>query len=159
MPAKSQIATSDVAETLIRKTGARVTSARVQILKILLNSERALSHNEIETRLGRNNAIDRVTVYRVLEWLTDSGVAHKLTDPDRVWRFNVSAKGGNHPHFVCTCCKGVFCLENAGAPRAPKLPGSFRATQVELTVHGLCSDCSASGHSPSSHNRARRRAG
>jgi Fur family transcriptional regulator, ferric uptake regulator len=158
MANKSHAAANDAAEALIRKTGDRLTSARVQILKILLNSGRALSHNEIEAKLGRNSSIDRVTVYRVLEWLTESGLAHRLTDAERVWRFNItSSKGGNHPHFTCTCCDATFCLENAGPPKAPRMPNGFRTQSVEMTVRGLCNECSQAGHNSASHGRARRR--
>lgn len=160
MANKSHTATNDVAEALIRKTGARLTMARVQILRILLNSDRALSHNEVEAKLGRNYAIDRVTVYRVLDWLTQEGLGHKLTDTERVWRFNASlnGKGGNHPHFACTCCGSTVCLENASAPRTPKLPPGYVAKTVEVLVQGLCNECSPAGHNPAAHGRHRRRA-
>lgn len=159
MANKSHTATNDVAEALIRKTGARLTSARVQILRILLNSDRALSHSDVEARLGRNYSIDRVTVYRVLDWLTQEGLGHKLTDTERVWRFNASlnGKGGNHPHFTCTCCGSTVCLDKARAPRTPRLPPGFVSRSVEALVQGLCNECTRSGHNPSSHGRARRR--
>ena len=161
MANKSHAATNDVAESLVRKTGARLTMARVQILGILLNSARALSHNEIESKLGRNYSIDRVTVYRVLEWLTQVGLAHKLTDAERVWRFNFTpgGKNSNHPHFSCTCCGNIVCLHSTGNGKTPKLPTGFRAEAVEVNVRGLCNECSSAGHNRASHGRSRRRAG
>jgi hypothetical protein len=32
--------------------------------------------------------LDRVTAYRVLRWLEQHGVAHRLADEERVWRFS-----------------------------------------------------------------------
>ncbi|HUF22106.1 MAG TPA: Fur family transcriptional regulator [Burkholderiales bacterium] len=158
MAARSQSATADVAESLIRETGSRMTMARVQILKILLNAGHALTHNEVEDRLGRNHPIDRVTVYRVLDWLTESGLAHKITDADRVWRFNAARDrhGGEHAHFTCTCCAHTICLEGGPAAKAPRLPDGYQSHQVEVVVRGLCEECSRTNHKPSAHKRARK---
>ncbi|MEX0958984.1 MAG: Fur family transcriptional regulator [Burkholderiales bacterium] len=158
MPARSQQATTDVAESLIRGTGARLTMARVQILKILLDAGRALSHNEVEDKLGRSYPIDRVTVYRVLDWLTESGLAHRITDSDRVWRFNAERGGhsGEHPHFTCTCCANTICLEETPAAKTPKLPTGYRSQHVDVTVRGLCDECARANHNPSAHLRARK---
>jgi Fur family ferric uptake transcriptional regulator len=143
---------------MIRETGARLTMARVQILKILLNAGRALTHNEIEDKLGRNYPIDRVTVYRVLDWLTESGLAHKITDADRVWRFNAAGDrhGGEHAHFTCTCCARTICLDEVPAAKSPKLPTGYRSQHVDVTVRGLCEECSRANHNPSAHKRARK---
>ncbi|MGH8677792.1 MAG: Fur family transcriptional regulator [Burkholderiales bacterium] len=159
MAKKSHEAAIDAAQAAIRTTGARVTMARVQILKILLNAGRALSHSEIEAKLGRHYSIDRVTVYRVLDWLTQSGLAHKLTDADRVWHFNaVSGRHANdHAHFTCTCCGGTFCLDDAASARMPKLPAGFRSQHTDVTVRGLCDECSPANHNPAFHGRSRRR--
>ena len=66
------------AETMVRDTGARTTRPRVAILAVLLAAERALSHNEVERRVNSAFGIDRVTVYRVLDWLSGQGLAHKI---------------------------------------------------------------------------------
>lgn len=134
---------SNTAEDLIRHTGARVTTARVQVLAALLKAGRALTHHEIESLLNRAYAIDRVTVYRVLEWLTRQRLAHKISGDDRVWRFNVADEehAGQHAHFKCNCCSRVFCLKDMGNSYSVKLPSGYRAQQLELTVKGLCAEC------------------
>ncbi|MEW6352692.1 MAG: transcriptional repressor [Pseudomonadota bacterium] len=134
---------SSTAEDMIRHTGARVTTARVQVLAALLEAGRALTHHEIESRLGRAHAIDRVTVYRVLEWLTRQRLAHKIPGDDRVWRFNVADEehAGQHAHFKCNCCCRVFCLKDTGGSCSVKLPPGYSAQRFELTVKGLCAQC------------------
>jgi len=134
-----------LAEKLVRETGDRLTTPRVQVLAALLGAGRALTHNEIETRLGRSYGINRVTVYRVLEWLTRHGIAHKIAGEDRVWRFNVAGGGHagevHHAHFVCNGCGRVLCLEDVKEPPEPPLPAGFLAQDVELTIKGLCDAC------------------
>jgi Fur family ferric uptake transcriptional regulator len=137
-----------VSEEAIRGTGARVTRARVEVLAALLAAERALTHNEVESRINRALGIDRVTVYRVLEWLTARGLAHKIAGDDRVWRFNAAtgepARSHSHAHFKCNRCGDVICLEDVRAGRNVRLPTGFRSQEVELTVKGLCADCGLS---------------
>lgn len=132
-----------VADNLVRSTGDRVTSARVHILATLLGADRALTHNEIEARLDPTHEINRVTVYRVLEWLTQRKIAHKIAGEDRVWRFTVQEEGhaGQHPHFVCNGCGRVLCLSESAEPPKPRLPVGFQPQGFELTVKGLCDAC------------------
>ena len=59
---------------LIRRTGARATPARVRVLQLLRVAPAALTRHEIEQALA-DQALDRVTLYRVLEWLVESGFA------------------------------------------------------------------------------------
>ena len=132
-----------VAEDAVRSTGARMTRPRVMVLAVLFEAERALTHAEVEARLPRAAEVDRVTVYRVLEWLVDNRLAHKIAGEDRIWRFNAAthAHAGPHAHFQCNDCGDVICLEEAGAKPAVKLPAGYKQQQVELTIKGLCADC------------------
>lgn len=131
------------AEDLIRGTGARVTAPRIEVLATLLAAERALTHQELGQRVDRAREIDRVTIYRVLEWLTEQALAHRIAGDDRTWRFNAVGQGhdGDHAHFQCNACSTVFCLEDFSPGPAIRLPRGFRPQQVELTVKGLCAKC------------------
>lgn len=135
--------TIDQAEEAVRGTGARMTRPRVMVLAVLLGAERALTHTEVEARLPRAAEVDRVTIYRVLEWLVANGLAHKIAGDDRVWRFNAAAHAhaGPHAHFQCSDCGQVICLEQAPARPAVKLPAGYKPQQVELTIKGLCAHC------------------
>lgn len=150
----------NAAQDLIRRTGARVTNARIEILALLLKAESALSHAEIEARLPQAAGIDRVTVYRVLDWLTGEGLAHKISGDDRVWRFNTVAEQSrhDHAHFKCTCCQSVICLDDLGSGWTPALPAGFTPREVELTIKGLCAECSPANkaHDPRKHGLHRR---
>jgi Fur family ferric uptake transcriptional regulator len=129
------------AESMIRDTGARLTRPRVEVLAALLAAERTLTHHEVEKRLNRARGIDRVTVYRVLDWLTANGLAHRVSGDDRVWRFNAAAHAHEHAHFKCNRCGTVICLEAMGVKPSVRLPAGFHSQQVELTVKGLCAGC------------------
>jgi len=132
----------DRAEALVRSAASRATRARVDVLAILLAARHALTHHEIERQVKRSPGMDRVTIYRVLEWLVAHGLAHRISGDDRVWRFNAADDARQqHAHFKCNDCGEVTCLETAPAARNVSLPTGYRPQEVELTVKGLCADC------------------
>ena len=126
----------------IRLIGARATPARINVLQLLRLAPAPLTHTEIEQMLGAAG-YDRVTLYRVLDWLVASGLAHRNTDIHRVFRFSVAAAGEHttHVHFRCEHCGGVFCLD-AAPPVAPTLPAGFSLSRMDFDLRGRCAACS-----------------
>jgi len=148
----------DQARTAIRAQGARVTAARVNVLATLMRSSSALSHQELLDRLSPATSIDRVTAYRVLEWLVQSGLAHRIAGEDRVWRFSVGQPCGHdceagpahqhthheaHGHFQCDACNRMFCIDAPVGTQEnlARLPEGFDGRDVEVLVRGLCPSC------------------
>lgn len=110
-----------LAESQLRATSLRATEARIKVLAALLGAPYALSHQDVQDTLLE---MDRVTLYRALDALTDAGLAHKIAGDDRVFRYNAGAEhlasdGTNptphqqhqHGHFKCTRCAKVFCID------------------------------------------------
>ena len=132
-----------IAET-IRNAGGRVTFARTRILALIRAAASPLSHAEIETTLAQDEQpVDRVTIYRVLDWLADAGLAHKAADGLGVFRFSASDPDGEHTqhiHFRCTGCGGMFCLDTP-PPSPPALPRGFRFGGMALDIRGECPRC------------------
>lgn len=135
-----------IAET-IRNAGGRVTAARMQILALIKTAASPLSHSEIETLLAQDGAaVDRVTIYRVLDWLADTGLAHKATDGRGVFHFSASDPDDEHAqhiHLRCIGCGGLFCLD-APPPPLPVLPRGFRFGGMALDIRGECPSCTQS---------------
>lgn len=129
------------AEALIRSHG-RATPARVSVLDVLLAAPHALSHAELEAHLDGDPGPDRVTLYRVLDWLVSQGLAHKIAGDDRAWRFNAVARENHgHAHFHCTRCGQVFCLSELQPAFAFNLPPGYLYQKAELSIQGLCPSC------------------
>src|SRR5690606_2232311 len=95
--------TSEVrARTMIRGIGARLTGPRLRVLSELLRADQALTHLDLQRRVEHvAEPIDRVTLYRVLDWLADNGLAHRVAGPDRVFRFSAQSTETPHGHFRC----------------------------------------------------------
>ncbi|MFZ6845702.1 Fur family transcriptional regulator [Undibacterium sp. RuTC16W] len=154
-----------LAEHMLQQATIRVTEARTSVLTTLLNTSRALSHQEIQDTLPE---MDRVTLYRALDCLTDAGLAHKIAGDDRIFRYNTGsddqahiATSGiqhQHGHFKCTRCAKVFCLDEEQhctnqSHHHPSLQDQLQATlqatlgkgfqnhDIELTIKGWCAEC------------------
>jgi Fur family transcriptional regulator, ferric uptake regulator len=133
----------------LRAAGIKVTSARVRVFDALAAAHQPLCHAELDTRLAATGeaALDRVTLYRVLDALVACGLAAKSMDNRGVFRFATVAarqQHAGHAHFRCTDCGSVFCLDTVPPP-APKLPRGFQLVEVELDVSGTCVNCARHG--------------
>lgn len=138
---------TNIADTL-RASGGRATSARTRVLTLLQAATFPLSHAEIDAILDSEPQarVDRVTLYRVLDWLAENGLAHKAADAHGVFRYKASTPDVNHAghiHFRCTECNGIYCLK-APVPRTPALPTGFHLTRINLDLQGECARCSSS---------------
>lgn len=114
--------THDAAETQLRDAGVRVTQARISVLDTLLRARNAMSHQDVQDAL---TGMDRVTLYRALDCLTEAGLTHKIASDDRIFRYSVGKEHSEHQHthkhgqhaqhqhghFKCTRCARVFCLD------------------------------------------------
>jgi len=137
----------DAAVRLIQARGATATAARVQALGMLLAAESAQSHHALmEQARFDGHTLDKVTLYRVLDWLIEQQLAHSITGQDRVRRFSAASSHthSGHAHFECDRCGRLFCLSEPAAPPVtpPVTPPGFETHRVELTLHGRCADCS-----------------
>ncbi len=138
---------------LLRQAGLRVTSVRLGIIQALAAAGAALDAQQVFDRIAGRGATDRVTVYRTLNTLVDSGLAHRVDPGDRVFRYNLTDHGRcegehhqhEHAHFVCDDCGRVECLDDAEVtvkPRAQRSPERrFRVRQQDVTLHGTCGLC------------------
>ena len=113
-----------LAEGQLRLSSVRITTARVKVLTALLEARCAVSHQDMQDLFAE---LDRVTLYRALDCLTDAGLAHKIAGDDRVFLYSAGAEHTEstsahsalhaqhqHGHFKCTRCAKVFCLDGSG---------------------------------------------
>jgi Fur family ferric uptake transcriptional regulator len=134
----------------LRAVGAKITAARVRVLQQLRVAPAPMTHRELLDAVQDAGTVpvDRVTVYRVLDWLVEQGLANKAADRHGVFRFAALQGGGvhdSHVHFRCSACGGVYCLKDAPPPR-PRLPRGFRLQQVSVDIQGICARCAQGAH-------------
>ena len=139
------VAPAVLARQLVKESGGRNTGARRNVLACLIAADRALSHSEIEAQLADTD-LDRVTLYRVLDWLVEHSLAHRvggLSGFDRAMRFAFSRpqRTPAHAHFQCVRCGITMCLDEVAVPTLP-VPGGIQLQGIELAAYGYCEKCS-----------------
>lgn len=132
------------AESILKKHGLRSTEIRREVVDHFLKSAKAITHQDVENALP---SADRVTLYRTLSSLQDSGILHQVVDDETVKKYALcggdctqSHHHDNHVHFKCTKCGTTRCLENVVIPSI-SLPEGYTSTTEDLLVQGVCAGC------------------
>ena len=117
-----------------------------------------LSHADVSEALA-DMGFDRATIYRNLTELTEKKLVSRVELGDHVWRFEIKrtgehgAAGEDHPHFLCTTCGEISCLDDVRVAITPKsrprtttsAARGARATRIhsvtEVLLKGRCESC------------------
>lgn len=149
----------DTAELIFEQFGLKMTASRLEVAGVLIASSFPLTHQEILKRLP--SEFDRVTLYRVLDWLLKKNVIHRIAGEDRTWRFQMNhhdkksyqlteknarsrlkiIQSHSHAHFKCSLCGKVFCLNDVFPQLSSNVPSDFAVESIELNIIGQCAVC------------------
>lgn len=122
----------------------RNTIAKSAVQQLLKESNRALSHKDIQNEIG--GLCNRVTIYRILDRLVEEGVIHKVVNTDGVIKYATCHQceshdhNHNHVHFSCIKCNSVTCLDQVEPTY--KLPPNYTVHEVNFMLSGICPNCS-----------------
>ncbi|MBO5612051.1 MAG: transcriptional repressor [Prevotella sp.] len=123
--------------------GIRVTAVRLLVLRtIKQNLKNAFGINDLEQLLP---TVDRSTLFRTLNVLTEGGLLHEIDDGTGAQKYCICHCEDHHHHrghvhLTCTECHQTFCLRNVEIPAVP-LPTGFTVLHAEYVVKGLCTEC------------------
>ncbi len=131
------------AKQMIEQAGLRLTDARMAVLNILIAAKTALSHAEVIERLSTGYPFDRVTIYRVLDWLTEAHMIHRIPSDDRAIKFQVSIPNASHQHahLHCTQCHKIICLDEIQPHLSRKITAELQVESVDMIIKGRCPAC------------------
>ncbi len=131
---------------LLKNCGLDPTPSRLRVLEVVGNNNSPLSAQEIYDTLRRNRLINRVTVYRILDLLVDSGLVDRLSGAGRSFVYGLAPNENHpaHPHFYCRQCGHLECLHPQSLmldldPMHRSFPGLIE--NVEVRVDGICKNC------------------
>jgi Fur family transcriptional regulator, ferric uptake regulator len=133
----------DDAKQMIEQAGLRTTDARLAVLNTLISAKTALSWAEVIDRLPKDYPFDRVTIYRVLEWLTEAHMVHKIPSDDRAMKFQVTLPNTTHQHahLHCTHCHKIICLDELQPNLSQQITTQFQVESVDMIIKGRCAAC------------------
>lgn len=140
---------------LLAQHGLRRTGATCTVLALFWHDPHwHPSHTEVEAALAPlGMALNRVTLYRLLDRLAAAGLLERHTDTDsRTWRFALAAHHTNDPdapRFECDACHRQFRVSAASHSTRSATDALLHAlaslghhgARVDLAVHGTCAGC------------------
>jgi Fur family ferric uptake transcriptional regulator len=130
-------------DKLLRSKRLNVTEIRRQVLLLLNEPGKALTHKELEESLEQEmGSIDRVTLYRTIKVLLGKQVIHQITVDAQVVKYKLAGehKKSNHPHFHCSRCNRLVCMPQVSID-PELLPDGFIIVSSSLIIEGICPQC------------------
>jgi Fur family ferric uptake transcriptional regulator len=143
-------------QQIFTNAGLRSTKARIAVLSTISDASSALSHSEILDRLSNQKEFDRVTIYRVLDWLTEHHLIHKISGENRAWKFQISkqqfsesvkpftqfiAKEHHHAHLHCKVCGKVTCVHELEPHFPANILAQYQVSSIDINIKGICTNC------------------
>ena len=164
-PVGSPSAGADPIDALLSAHGLRRTAAARLVLGWLLaHPDTSYTHAQLQAALaddtgggvqgGSAEALDRVTLYRLIDRLTQTGLLLCRVDSQRNRRYQAMPPAVHAiPHFECQSCHRDSPLAGALKANAEDLTRAaemalaalkalgYQGMSMDFTVRGLCADC------------------
>jgi Fur family ferric uptake transcriptional regulator len=129
----------DALRTTLREAGLRCTDARLAVYREVARAAAPVAHRDVADALPE---LDRITVFRNLVALVEAGLAIRVDLGDRTFRYALPTSAGErhgHPHFTCTSCGDVRCLEDVRVVDEGTHGSLLLGAEVQ--IKGVCDDC------------------
>lgn len=129
---------------ILQTHGLKNTKIRQAVLTVLMNAKEGLSHLDLSRNMDVD--FDRVTLFRTLNTLEDSGIVHKIIDFNGTAKYaftslNEVKNEHSHAHFLCLTCGQVVCLDETFLLNEVKVPKGFQKQTIDVQVKGQCAKC------------------
>ncbi|MET1255638.1 Fur family transcriptional regulator [Aliikangiella maris] len=138
------------AEQICSKVGVKLTAKRKNVLIILLHSGVPLSAYELtdEYKEHFSESIPTMSIYRMLDFLVQENLAHKLNSSNKYVSCSHIACDHQHeiPQFlICDVCNSVSEIgvkkEIIKALNQSVKKVGFMLNSQQLELHGMCENC------------------
>src|SRR5947207_11765943 len=128
-------------ETMAQTRGLKMTPQRRVIVDYLQAATHHPTAEEVLNAVNRKFPMSsRATVYNTLNWLKAEGLVREVFEEGAV-RFDPNIS--QHHHFICRSCGKIEDVDSDLLRKIeiPKLPGSNKVEEFEVTLRGLCVIC------------------
>ncbi|MFK7773788.1 MAG: Fur family transcriptional regulator [Saprospiraceae bacterium] len=130
-------------EEILNKKEVRITPMRQLLLEFFLKKSKILGLSELEKVFPKS---DRITIYRTLKTFEEKGIIHSVPNGNAEMKYalcqdcQVANHSDYHPHFYCSKCEELSCLESVFIPSV-ELPKDYSFEKIEMKIHGVCPKC------------------
>ncbi|MFW6323977.1 MAG: Fur family transcriptional regulator [Desulfovibrionales bacterium] len=133
-------------KSILEDAGVVPNRNRVLVLGEIAASDKALSVPELLQRLSGKDAMNKVTLYRILDLFIRKKIVLRHSVGDRAYRYCLGCKGGpgGHCHFFCTVCGRTECIGlgslSLDLNRVQERTGR-QVDKMEVRLDGICRYC------------------
>lgn len=134
------------AETLVARQGQRMTRIRRKVLRLLVESPAPAKAYDLLANLDGEGSAKPPTIYRALEFLQETGLAHKIESLNAY----VACGHASHSHsavfLICDTCQGaeeLHATETTDVLKKETKAAGFKMNRAVIEVRGICRDCAA----------------
>ena len=126
---------------LLNSNGLKKTPIRLEMLKVFMSHEVALSASDIVSKMTVKN--DLATIYRALTSFEENGIIHRASEDSlgvKYALYNEESTHKSHAHFICDTCHETYCLDDIQVPEADS-SSDFIIKGANYTLNGVCKKC------------------
>jgi Fur family zinc uptake transcriptional regulator len=136
--------TLQAAERVCEKRGLTLTPMRRRVLELLVDAGGPVKAYDLLAALKPGGQAQPPTIYRALDFLTKSGLAHKVEALNAYTACLHGAEAGAAAElFICEGCSTVE--ERHVHRHCEDLPGGFEVERSVIEHYGRCAACADSG--------------
>ena len=131
---------------LLREHGMRITKNRTRILDALLQADKPLSLDEIQSRAGLKGSVpDYATVFRVMTLLESLQIAQKVHLNRSCSYYELLDPRQHYDHIICTECGNVTVMVDScpveKLERQIEQQYGYSEIRHSLEFYGKCWKC------------------
>ena len=123
----------------------RKTPTRLAIIQSLIASSFPQSESEMNESMPGTH--DRITFYRTLQTLMETGIVHRIVADNTTVRYALNhcsnqhhEHTSDHVHFHCRKCSKVECLKDIPFQEY-ELPQGYVREDCQVIIKGICKQC------------------
>ncbi|MCA8902165.1 MAG: transcriptional repressor [Hyphomonas sp.] len=134
------------AETLVARQGQRMTKIRRKVLRLLLESAEPAKAYDLLANLDGEGSAKPPTVYRALDFLQETGLAHKIESLNAYVACGHTSHSHSAVFLICETCHGaeeLHAVATSEALKAETKAAGFHLNRAVVEVRGTCRDCAA----------------
>jgi Fur family ferric uptake transcriptional regulator len=131
-------------ENKLEDRNIKPTAMRLLVLKKLVESDVAISLNDLESTFDK---ADKTTLYRTLKTFEEKKLIHSIDDGTGSVKYALCEEGcecqpqDQHIHFHCVKCGETYCFVHSLIPHTT-IPSGFKVSSASMVYKGFCANCS-----------------
>ena len=129
---------------ILKDKSVRITPMRQMVLEYFLEFQQIAGLVELETIFPK---ADRITMYRTLKTFEEKGILHSIENGTSEVKYALCPEHCSeeqhqdlHPHFHCTQCQEISCLETVIIP-VIDFPKAYTVAEITMSIRGICPNC------------------